>query len=96
MPSERGASTRAHTHIHTHTHKHTQTHTHTQLNPIEEIEDLMDRMFSIECVLYRMCSLTLHVYQEIEDLMDQSSTLIKAVKEQLKELDMEGKEHAKK
>jgi len=43
-----------------------------------------------------MCSLIPHVYQEIEDLMDQSSTLIKAVKEQLKELDMEGKEHAKK
>lgn len=33
---------------------------------------------------------------EIEDLMDQTTTLIKAVKEALKDLDKEGKEHAKK
>jgi len=40
--------------------------------------------------------LPLAFQQEIEDMMDQTSTLIKAVKEALKELDAEGKAHAKK
>lgn len=34
--------------------------------------------------------------EEIEDMMDQTTTLIKAVKESLKELDAEGKAHRKK
>mmetsp|Transcript_27814 Transcript_27814/g.66241 ORF Transcript_27814/g.66241 Transcript_27814/m.66241 type:complete len:303 (+) Transcript_27814:193-1101(+) len=34
--------------------------------------------------------------EELEDMMDQTSTLISAVKETLKEMDSEGKEHAKK